>query len=102
MIFAPSIIANYSLECVREQRGCPYAVRSDCGNENVIVAAELQSYFSDSEFAHVYDSSNHNQRIEGWWSYFRRNRASWWMNFFKDMVNTTELISGNTLQEKCL
>ena len=62
----PKVIANYLLECVHQQGGCPFKVRSDCGTENVVVAA-LQSYFSDSEDAHVYGSSHHNQRIEGWW-----------------------------------
>ena len=97
----PNVVANFFLECVCEQGGCPYTVQSDCGTENVIVAA-LQSYFSDSENAHVYGSSHHNQRIEAWRSFFRRNRTSWWINFFKDMVQRTELTPGNTIQEECL
>jgi hypothetical protein len=62
----PNVVANFFLECVREQGGCPYTVQSDCGTENVIVAA-LQNFFSDSENAHVYGSSYHNQRIEALW-----------------------------------
>ena len=56
-------------------------VRSDCGSENVLVAA-MQFYFQadgDDEFAgsnaHQYGFCPSNQRIEGWWSFFRQSRS---------------------------
>ena len=48
-----------------EVNGCPEKVRSDCGTENGAVAA-MQCYFRSNEEAHIYGSSPHNQRIEGW------------------------------------
>ena len=50
------------LEAVATQNFCPKKVRSDCGTENVIIAA-VQSFFANSSQAHVYGTSQHNQRI---------------------------------------
>ena len=36
-----------------------------------------------------YGPSTRSQRIESWWSIFRRNRCSWWINFFKDLCDET-------------
>ena len=35
----------------------------------------------------MYVCSTANQRIESYWSQFRRNRGNWWINFFKDMTD---------------
>jgi hypothetical protein len=68
----PKIPGRLYLDAVKSLRGCPRLVRSDCGTENVLVAA-MQCYFrasGDDEFAglnaHKYGSSPSNQRIEGW------------------------------------
>lgn len=83
-------------------------VRSDCGSENVLVAA-MQSYFradGDDEFAgaksHQYGSSPANQRIERWWSFFRQSRSNWWINFFKDMCDSRMIELGNEFHMECL
>lgn len=83
-------------------------VRIDCGTENGIISA-MQSFFradGDDAFAgekvHIYGSSQSNQRIEAWWSFLRRNRSSYWMDFFKDMVEQTILQLGNEFHMKCL
>ena len=83
-------------------------VRSDCGTENVLVAA-MQSYFradGDDEFAgskaHQYGSSPSNQRIEGWWSFFRQGRTDWWISFFKNMCQSRIIELGNDFQMECL
>lgn len=52
--------------------------------------------------SHRYCSSPANQRIEGWWSFFRRNRSNWWINLFKDMVDYGLLGVGNALHMECL
>ena len=52
--------------------------------------------------AHAYGSSPANQRIEGWWSYLRKSWSSWWMNFFKDLVEQGVLSTSNMLQTECL
>eukprot|EP00794_Sanderia_malayensis_P012403 gene12403-13687_t len=44
----------------------------------------------------------HNQRIEAWWAFLRRSWSSWWMDFFKDMVDSGSLDLINQLHCKCL
>ena len=34
----------------------------------------------------IYGPSTSNQRIEAWWSFFKKSRSSWWINFFKDLI----------------
>ncbi|CAK6958050.1 uncharacterized protein LOC127532017 [Scomber scombrus] len=58
----------------------PKRLRTDCGTENGIMAVlhcTLRSEHTD-EFAgaksHMYGTSTSNQRIESWWSYFRKQR----------------------------
>ena len=51
--------------------------------------------------AHVFGSSP-NQRIEGWWSFYRRNRSTWWINYFKDLIEKDEFHPGNQLEEEAL
>lgn len=97
----PEIPAAFFLECVREQKGCPEKVRTDNGTENGIIAL-MQCYFKNDVKAHSYGKSIANQRIEGWWSHFRRNRSTWWINFFKDLVETEEFSPGNEMQMECL
>lgn len=96
----PKIPARFYLDALQELNGCPSILQTDCGTENVIIAA-MQSYLranGDDEFAgekaHRYGSSPANQRIEGWWSFFKRSRTSWWINLFKDMTESGELELG--------
>ena len=49
-----------------------------------------------------YGTSHSNQRIECWWSSFRKLRSNWWMNFFKDLVDRGELSTSNVFQMECL
>ena len=69
----------------------------------------MQCYFraeSSDEFckekAHQYGSSPANQRIEGWWSSFGKSRSSFWINWFKDMVDAGILELGDEFDMKCL
>ena len=45
---------------------------TDCGTENGVMAAMQCTFQQDAE-AHKYGSSPVNQRIEGWWVFYRRN-----------------------------
>lgn len=54
------------------------------------------------KYAHKYGTSPANQRIESWWSYFRRARTSWWIDLFKDMVASGLLEIGNIVHMECL
>ena len=104
----PEIPANYYLECVKENFGCPMIVRTDCGTENGTMAA-IQAYFrqhGNNQFAgsrsHIYGTSPSNQRIEAWWSYYRRGRSSWWIDFFKQITATEVLDIGSEFHLECL
>ena len=52
--------------------------------------------------AHIYGTSTGNQRQEAWWSFYRRSRSTWIINFFKDMVEAGELDTSDDLQKVCL
>ncbi len=97
----PEVPASFYLDCVRKCKGCPEKVRTDNGTENGTIAV-MQCYFRDDINGHSYGKSTANQRIEGWWSYYRRNRSTWWINFFKDLVETGEFCPANEVQSECL
>eukprot|EP00795_Rhopilema_esculentum_P004031 gene4031-20206_t len=97
----PEIPRGFFLDCVQKYGGCPVRVRSDCGTENGIICA-MQCHFHGSADAHIYGKSPANQRIEGWWSYYRRSRSTWWINYFKDLIEQEIVHPGNTLEEEAL
>ena len=99
--YLPEIPASFYLNCVAEQMGCPEKVRTDNGTENGTIAI-MQCHFRDDINAHSYGKSTANQRIEGWWSYFRRNRTTWWINLLKDLIETGEFSPGNEVEMECL
>lgn len=78
----PEIIAQYYLNCVSEGGTIPMRLRTDCGTENGIMAAiqcTLRTGHTDDYAgadSHMYGTSMANQRIESWWSYFRKQRYS--------------------------
>lgn len=105
---SPHIPARLFLDVVKEVKGCPLLLRTDCGTENGMMAA-MQCYFRADgndqfagEKAHQYGTSTRNQRIENWWSHFRKMRSNWWINFFKDMSSSGILDLDNELQKECL
>ena len=67
----PNIPATIYLETVAELGGCPRKLRSDCATENCLMAA-MQCELCGQEDSHVYGTSPSNQRIESWWSSYRR------------------------------
>lgn len=46
------------------------------------------------EKAHRYGTSTGNQRIECWWSHLKKSRTTWWINFFKDLVDRGVFLPG--------
>ena len=104
----PKVPATFYLNQVKELGGCPLLLVSDCGTENGIAAAMQCTFRAEDqdelagEKSHRYCSSPDNQRIEGWWSFFRRNRSNWWISLFKDMVDYGLLHLGNALHMECL
>jgi len=97
----PGVIAGYYMECIEKCGGCPSKVRTDCGTENVLVAA-IQCTLANSDSAHVYGTSPANQRIESWWSFFRRSRAQWWIELFESLVSAGVFQPGHLRQTDCL
>ena len=81
---SPDNIATFYLNTVKELGGCPVELVTDLGTENAIVAG-AQSYFRDNSDSHRYVASPRNQQIEGWWSFFCKNRSNWWRTFFQDL-----------------
>ena len=52
--------------------------------------------------AHIYGPSTSNQRIESWWSQLKKSWSTWWINFFKDLIDQGHLNTGNILESECL
>lgn len=81
--------------------GCLCELVTDLGTENKIMAS-MQAFLCDDENACRYVASLRSQRIQGYWSQYRRNRSSWWINLFKNLVETGDLNTSNDLQKDCL
>ncbi|XP_034047720.1 uncharacterized protein LOC117529127 [Thalassophryne amazonica] len=87
----PAVIAHYFLSCVRKLGVIPMRLRTDCGTENGTMAAiqcTLRHNHNDcysGASSHMYGSSTNNQRIESWWSIFRKGRGQFWMELFADL-----------------
>ncbi|XP_056621425.1 uncharacterized protein LOC130435120 isoform X2 [Triplophysa dalaica] len=87
----PEVIAHHYLQCATEFGVIPKLLRTDCGTENGVMAAihcTLRSNHQDElagAASHVYGASTTNQRIESWWSYFRKQRTQFWMDLLNDL-----------------
>uniref|UniRef100_A0A3P9JDE3 Integrase core domain-containing protein n=1 Tax=Oryzias latipes TaxID=8090 RepID=A0A3P9JDE3_ORYLA len=87
----PTVIAHNFLSCIRNLNVVPMRLRTDCGTENGIMAAvqcTLRHQHNDhysGESSHMFGSSTSNQRIESWWSIYRKGRAQFWMELFADL-----------------
>ena len=104
----PRLIARYFLNCVKGTHGCPVRVYTDRGTENGVLAtmqcylrAEGVDEYSGCK-AHKYVKSTRNQRIEGYWSHFRRQRSSWWIDFFSDLHESDILDLTNEIHTEAL
>ena len=84
----PGVIAQNYLNYLSECGIIPMRLRTDCGTENGTMAAvhcTLRSSHTDDyagAASHLYGSSTANQRIESWWSYFRKQRCHYYIHFF--------------------
>ncbi|CAL8241411.1 unnamed protein product [Gadus morhua 'NCC'] len=102
----PAVIAQYYLQCVSNCGVFPARLRTDCGTENGDMAAIQCSLREDhtDEFAgplsHMYGTSTANQRIESWWSIFRKQRTQFWMDLFSDLRDRHYF--NGTHEHKCL
>ena len=90
----PRVVTKYFLDSIKLARGCPVCVYTDPGAENGLVTAikcclraEGPDKYAGS-LAHKYVTSTSNQRIECQWSHFRKQRSSWWIDFFSDLAES--------------
>ena len=102
----PRVIAQYFLDCVSALKVCPTVLRTDCGTENGSMAAIqsiLRRAHNDSQAcsSHRYGTSIANQRIECWWSHFRRGRIGFLIGQFKDLVDAGYLNLHNRTDIAC-
>ncbi len=97
----PKVISGYYISCVDKVGGIPYRTRTDCGTENVLVAA-CQVFLSNRRNGHLYGTSPGNQRIEAWWSFFRHHRAQWFIDLFEDLIRMDAFHTGNIQEIECL
>lgn len=96
-----AVICYYYMSALRELKGCPFKLRTDCGTENVLIAAN-QCHLRQTLHAHVYGTSQHNQRIESWWCYLRKMRTQWWIEYFNNLEHTGTLDVDSNDQIECL
>ena len=89
----PTYIAYYFIQIISELGRITQVIRGDRVSENMTLCGTqrfLRRSFSDSFSG--YDSSRYgstsNQRIEAWWSQFRKAKGTWWINFFKDLIDS--------------
>ena len=87
----PWVPASYFLETFSKWNVAPDILKTDCGNENCLMAG-IQGKLANNTDANMYGSSIHNQRIEHFSSHFKRIYLSWSIDFFKDLVATGNLI----------
>nr|XP_023666802.1 uncharacterized protein LOC111843432 [Paramormyrops kingsleyae] len=104
----PSVIAHNFLSCLRNLGVVPMRLRTDCGTENGIMAAiqcTLRHHHTDyysGMSSHMYGSSTNNQRIESWWSIFRRGRRIWMNISCCRTVTGFALLELHHVLEECL
>ena len=74
------VIAAVYLRAVQSLGLVPEMLRTDHGNKTGVMAA-AQCTLRQNADAHRYGTSVANQRIENFWSHFRRTFTSWLVNF---------------------
>ena len=67
---------------IKEQGLCPNLLKEDCGSENGDIGA-VHCFLTGSNLFHRYGASHANQRIENWWSQFKRSFSAWVKDYFK-------------------
>ena len=89
----PRVIGGYFVEAVIAIGGCPRVLRADRGTENCCVR-DFQKFFREEdtdalagEKSFMYGASTHNQRIERFWGFLRKECVQFWIEFFLDMKN---------------
>ena len=78
-------------------------MRADRGTEISYVAGiqrflrrnSCDAFIGNDSF--MYGRLVSNQRIEAWWSFFRKSETDWWIMFFKDLRDSGQFSDANIL-----
>lgn len=104
----PKVVASFYMDAVNRLQRIPRCIRADRGSENAVLGG-IQRYFrrnfSDScsgSLSFIYGPSTRNQRIESWWSCFKKQRCGWWINFFKDLCDESSFDASIPYHVDCL
>ena len=103
----PVVIAKYYLDYVKKLGAVPVTMRTDHGTENGSIAALQALFRSQHNDTHVGINSHQfsvsvlNQRIECWWSFFRRRHAEFWIALFNDFCDAGMFDQGTILHVYC-
>ena len=87
----PRVIGGYFLQKTKTIGAVSTVVRADKGTENVLMG-QMQRHFRRSgqdalrgEKSFMTGKSCHNQRIEYWWSFLRKECTEFWINLFHSL-----------------
>ena len=58
--------------------------------------------FHTMNLSHRYGASNANQRLENWWSHFKRSFSAWVIDYFKQLVHDGIFVPGNVVHVECI
>ena len=97
----PVVPASMYINVVKELGKCPTLLQTDCGTENGLMAA-IQCTLLHNINVHRYGKSIANQRIENWWSHYRRGYSDWVIDFFFYLVWEGDLLVGNNVHMECV
>lgn len=104
----PDIISHFYLKALKKFNCIPRTVRTDKGTENPgVECLQISLRYDDSDDEAGYKSyfkgrSVHNQRIEKQWGLCRILCLDYWINLFKDMQDSGELIEDSHVCWECL
>ena len=102
----PAVVSSYYVKSVLNRLACPRRIRADFGTENVHIESMQRALreHNDDNFStrsFVYGSSNHNQRIECWWSFLRKHCTQFWMDIFHTLKDS-DWFSGDFLDKNLI
>ena len=97
----PIVPAALYLRAIKQQGLCPNLLKTDWWSENRDIAA-VPCFLTGSNLSHIYGASYANQRIENWWSHFKRSFSAWVIDYFKQLVHDGIFVPGNVFHMECI
>ncbi|MEM9091310.1 MAG: hypothetical protein AAGC93_21535, partial [Cyanobacteria bacterium P01_F01_bin.53] len=103
----PILVASDFLKSIAKINAVPKILRLDRETEKTLVAdiqMLLRSEHDDSskEIAALFGSTNHNQRIEGFWGCLRKAVLQTYIDFFSDLIMGGLLDTSSPVELECL